>query len=104
MMDLFDPRSFGPPHGDWRALAPYRHHRPRIIDLFDEGSFGPQPGDRHLSALRRHLEWISRHEWPARIVIVTGEIAAAYLCVIATDFGFQPGILVAPVIENDGNF
>jgi hypothetical protein len=82
MIDLFDPRSFGPPRGDRRALTTRRHRRPRIIDLFDEGSFGPQPGDCQLPAVRRHVEWISRHEWSARIVIILGEITAVYLLVV----------------------
>jgi hypothetical protein len=91
MRDLFDPHSFGPPRGNRRL--PTRNHRhsryPRVIDLFDAGSFGPQAGDGQLSTLRRHLEWIGRHEWPARIVIVTGEVALIYLALV---FGLLIGV------------
>jgi hypothetical protein len=82
MRDLFDPRPFGPSHGYQRALKPYRRHLPRVIDLFDTDSFGPQPGDRRLSAFRHHLAWIGQHEWPARIVIILGEITVAYIALV----------------------
>jgi hypothetical protein len=77
MRDLFDPRSFGPP----RATT-YRRHRPRVIDLFDIDSFGPQAGDRRLSAFRHHIAWIGQQEWPARIVIILGEITLVYLVLV----------------------
>jgi hypothetical protein len=94
MLDFFDPRSFGPPRDTGRALN--RRHRPPIIGLFDEASCGPQAGDRHLSAVRRHIEWIGRHEWPARVVIVLGEIALAYVCFV---FGLLVGAGVSPWLE-----
>jgi hypothetical protein len=40
-------------------------------------TFGPQAGDRQLSGIRRHMEWIVRHQWPARMIIVAGEVALA---------------------------
>jgi hypothetical protein len=44
--------------------------QPKRHMLFDIRTFGPQAGDRQLSGIRRHMEWIGRHEWPARVVIV----------------------------------
>jgi hypothetical protein len=83
MTDPFNPRSSRLP-----ARLPRSYRRPRVIDLFDPDTFGPQPGDRQLSGIRRHLEWIGQHEWPARIVIVVGEITLAYLCLV---FGMLVG-------------
>jgi hypothetical protein len=79
MRDLFDPHSFEPRHGARRVpTRDHRHsHYPLVLDLFDADPFRPQHGDRQLSGIRRHLEWIGRHEWPARIVIVTGELGTA---------------------------
>jgi hypothetical protein len=75
--------------------VPRRHRHPPMLDLFDADTFGPQPDDRQPSGFRRHLEWISRHvrwlatfAWPARMVIVLGEIAVAYLCLL---FGLLVG-------------
>jgi hypothetical protein len=65
-------------------------------DLFDPFTFGPQPGGRQLSGLRRHIAWIGRHQWPARIVIVVGEITLAYIALV---LGLLIGAGIAPWIE-----
>jgi hypothetical protein len=37
----------------------------------------------HLSpAFRRHIAWIGQQEWPARIVIILGEITLVYLVLV----------------------
>lgn len=37
---------------------------------------------RKLSTWSRHAAWLCKHQWPARVVIVTGEVALAYLAFI----------------------
>ena len=51
---------------------------------FVEDRIAYQPWRRRASRSpwRRHAAWIRRHQWPARVVIVLGEITAAYLCLI----------------------
>jgi hypothetical protein len=93
MIELFDPSSFGPRPGDRRTLTPYRHHRPPKVDLFDVRTFGPQPGAPELSRWRRdwhrHARWLASLYWPERLVVIIGEIAAAYLCLV---FGMLVGV------------
>jgi hypothetical protein len=62
-------------------------------ELFDSRIFGPQPRDRGLSDFRRHLEWMRRHQWPARIAIIIGEIAIVYVILV---FELLIGIGIAP--------
>jgi hypothetical protein len=74
-----------------RHVEPARS--PRELDLFDADSFGPEPGDRQLSRWRRdwhrHARWLASLSWPERLVIVIGEIAVAYLCLV---FGMLVGV------------
>ena len=62
------------------------------MDLFDARTYGPQPDDRQLSAWRRewhrHARWLRSHHWSARLVIVIGEVAVAYLALV---FGLLVG-------------
>jgi len=43
---------------------------------------------RWRAGLAPHELWLASHKWPARIVIVVGEITLAYLCLV---FGMLVG-------------
>jgi hypothetical protein len=44
---------------------------------------------------RRHLSWIAGFPWPARVVIVLGELAIRYL---ASGFGIRLGLALSCLI------
>jgi hypothetical protein len=58
----------------------------QLPDLFDFRALGPPPDAQPLSAgrrdWRRHARWLRSHHRPARVVIVTGEIAVAYIALV----------------------
>jgi hypothetical protein len=63
------------------------------MDLFDTRAFGPPPHAQPLPVwrrdFRRHSRWLRGHHWAAQIVIVTGELALAYLALV---FGILFGV------------